>query len=43
MLLAENSPKMFPKSKGYSLISESVAFNWYIFAALTNKKLLLPL
>ena len=40
MLLAP--PEIFPKRKGYFLIWESVALNWYIFAVLTNKKCLAP-
>ena len=36
MLLAEESPDIFPKHKGY-FFSESFALNWYIFIALTNK------
>ena len=30
------SPEIFSKHKGYYFISESFAFNWYIFVALTN-------
>ena len=41
MLLAEKSPEIFPKHKGYFLISKSFALSEYIFVALT-KKLLLP-
>ena len=40
MLLAEKSPKIFPKLN--ECISESFALNLYIFVALTNEKLLLP-
>ena len=43
MLLAEKSLEIFPKQKEYFFIAETFALNWYIFAALTNKKLLLPL
>ena len=43
MLLTQKSPEIFPKHKGYFLISESFALNRYIFVALTNKKLLRPL
>ena len=42
LLLAEKSPEIFPKHK-IIFISESFALNWYIFVALTKKKLLLPL
>ena len=38
MLLAEKSPEIIPKHKGYFLISECFALKWYIFVALTNKK-----
>ena len=38
MLLAEKSPKIFPKHKGYFFcISESFALNWDISVVLTNK------
>ena len=45
MLLAEKSPEIFPKHKGYIyiFISESFALNWYIFVALTNKKNVAPI
>ena len=43
MLLAEKSPERFPKHKEYIFISKSFASYGYIFVALTNKKLLLPL
>ena len=43
MLLTENSSGLFPKHKKYLLISEYFALNIYIFVALTNKNLLLPL
>ena len=41
MLLAEKSPELFPRHKRFSFISEFFALNWYIFVALTNKRLLL--
>ena len=41
MLLAEQSPEIFPKYKAYFSVSSSL--NRFIFAALTNKKLLFPL
>ena len=43
MLLAEESPDIFPKHTGYFFILESFALNRYIFVALTNKELLLAL
>ena len=43
MLLAVKLFEIFPKDEGYIVISGSFALNWYIFVALTNKKLLLPL
>ena len=43
MLLAEKSPQIFPKHNGSLFISESFALNWYIFIALTNKKLFIQL
>ena len=43
MLLTAKSFEIFPKSNGYSFIAEPFAFNWYIYVALTSKKLLLPL
>ena len=43
MLLTEQSPEIFPKRNGCFFISEYFAWNWYIFAALANKKMLLPL
>ena len=43
MLLADQSPEIFPKHNKYLPISEFFALNWYIFVALTNKKLLLQL
>ena len=43
MLLAVKSFEIFPKPNLYDFIWESLALNWYIFVALTNKKLLLPL
>ena len=30
MLLAEKSPEIFPKHKGYLFISEFFALDWYI-------------
>ena len=35
--------ELIPKHKGYFFISDSFALSWYIFLALINKKLLLPL
>ena len=43
ILLTKTSSEMFPGTQGLFFISESLALNWYIFVALTNKKLLLPL
>ena len=43
MLFTEKPPEIFPKHKGYILISKSFALNWYLLVALTNKKMLLPL
>ena len=43
MLLDEKSPEIFPKPKECFFISESFALNQYIFEALKNKKLLVPL
>ena len=43
MLLTQKSSEILPKYKGYFFISESFAFNKYIFVALANKKLLLLL
>ena len=43
MLLAKKSSEILSKHKGYFYILESLVLNWYIFVALTNKKLLLPL
>ena len=43
MLLVVNSFEIFSKHKGNFFILESFALNSYISAALTNKKLLLPL
>ena len=40
MLLTALSFKRFHKHKGYCLITEFFALKWYIFVALTNKKLL---
>ena len=35
-----NNTVIINTSKGF--VSEFIAFNWYIFVVLTNKKLLLP-
>ena len=43
MLSVVKSFEILPKHSIYGSISESFALNWYIFAAITNKKLLLPL
>ena len=43
MLLAKKSSEILSKHKGYFYILESLVLNWYIFVALTNRKLLLPL
>ena len=42
MLLTEKSPEILSKHRGCFFISECFALNWYVSAALTNKKLLLP-
>ena len=43
MLLSVKSFKILPEDNAFGFISESFALNRYIFVALTNKKLLLPL
>ena len=43
MLSSVKSFKILPKDNAFGFISESFALNGYIFVALTNKKLLLPL
>ena len=43
MLLNAISFEKFPKHSGYGFIWEFFALNWYIFVAITNKKLLPPL
>ena len=44
MLLNEKPFEIFPKHNVYGFISESFVLNWwYIFPALINKKMLLPL
>ena len=40
MLLTVKSFEVFPKHNGYGF---ALNWNWYIFVALTNKKLFLPL
>ena len=42
MILAAKSFGMFSKHNGYGFILESFALNWFVFVALTNKKLLPP-
>ena len=43
MLLAEKSSEIFPEQNRYLFISGSFALKWYMFLALANKKLVLPL
>ena len=43
MLLAVKSFEIFSKRNGYGFISEYFAVKWYIFEALTDEKLFLPL
>ena len=43
VLLIVKSFEILSTHNGYFLISESFALNWYIFVALTSKKMLLPL
>ena len=43
MLVILKSFEILLKHSELSFISESFALNWYIFVALMNKKLLLPL
>ena len=43
MLLNVKFCEIFPERNECGLISESFILNWYIFVALTNKKLLFPL